>query len=106
MMGCLRQLVPFIDDKPLKMAEHVAIFDTYVKRPSGPTMHFDIVVPAALEPKKVYEFGLEYLKSKQVETSHFSTKLCNFCHLEVPTDLMKKDIREKGFHIIEMEGCH
>ena len=88
------------------MNSSVAIFDTYVKRPEKGMMHFDIVVPTGTEPAKVYNFGLDYLKSKNVEASYFSSKLCNFCHVEEPTDLMKQDIQNKGYHIIEMTGCN
>lgn len=87
------------------MADEVAIFDTYVKRPSGTVMHFDIVVPKGTEPRVVYDFGKDYLNGKKVQLEHFSTKLCTFCHVEKPTPIMAQDISKKGYHIIEISDC-
>lgn len=86
--------------------QKVAVFDTYVQQPSKATMHFDIVVPEGTDASQVHEYGLDYLNEKGVEKSHFSTNLCNFCHIEHPTPEMLKAIGEKGYYIIEMEGCH
>jgi len=88
------------------MKDSVAIFDTYVKNTDSEMMHFDIVVPKGTEVSKVYDFGRKYLTSKNVQASNFSSKLCTFCHVEEPTAQMKQDIKENGFHIIEMAGCN
>lgn len=84
----------------------VAIWDTYVVRKNGLTMHFDIVVPAAIKNKEViYTFGKEYLQSKSEEGQPLSSRECRFCHIEQASAEMIERIQQKGYYIIEMQNC-
>ncbi|WP_207533240.1 DUF2024 family protein [Desertivirga arenae] len=84
----------------------VTVWDTYVQKKNGTTMHFDIVVPDDItEENVVYEMGKKYLLSKGQEGQPLSSKECLYCHQESATDEMIESISEKGFYIIEMEGC-
>jgi hypothetical protein len=84
----------------------VAVWDTYVKRKDGLTMHFDIIVPQELkEEKQIYEFGKRYLQNKDVLTEQLSSKECNYCHIEEASDSVLNDIKSKGFHIVELKNC-
>jgi hypothetical protein len=84
----------------------VAVWDTYVKRKDGKTMHFDILVPQELKnEQKIYEYGRLYLAGKDVLSEELSTKECNYCHIEEASEIIVKDIKEKGFHIVELKNC-
>ena len=83
----------------------VAVYDIYVPRKSGGTMHFDIVVPEGLPYEKVLEFGKAYLKRVGQEGQPLSAKECKFCHTEQPSSAVDESIRAQGFHIVEMDGC-
>ena len=41
----------------------VAVYDTYVVKKDGKTMHFDVIVPEGESHERVLAFGREYLKS-------------------------------------------
>jgi len=84
----------------------VAVWDTYVKRKNGSTMHFDILAPSELrEEDKIHSFGKEYLNSKNEGGQPLSTKECRFCHIESATPEMVAIIDKQGYCIIEMENC-
>ena len=84
-----------------------AVWDTYVQRPSGSVMHFDIVVDACTKDKEaVIKYGQEYLLSKGLNNLDIRVEYCSFCHIEQATPVMEKDIRDRGFYIIEMENCN
>lgn len=71
----------------------VAVRDTYVKKKSGEIMHFDILVPDELkEPQTVFNFGLEYLKTKPLQTQGLTSKECQLCHIEEVTIEMIQSI--------------
>lgn len=82
----------------------VAVYDTYVTRKEGGTMHFDILVPESAEYEHVLKSGRAYLKTKHQEGQPLSPKECKFCHIEHATPEVAQAIQEQGFCIIEMEG--
>ncbi|WP_306350010.1 DUF2024 family protein [Flavobacterium sp. '19STA2R22 D10 B1'] len=83
----------------------VAVWDTYVIKENGNTIHFDILVPDDLmDIKTVYSYGIDYLSSLNIISKSFDSKECNFCHIEEATEDMVTAIKEKGYYIIEMEG--
>lgn len=84
----------------------IAVWDTYVERSNGIRMHFDILVPAAIEDEnQIYEYGEQYLKNKSFKTEALDSKRCNFCHIENASTEIEAAIRDKGFYILEMENC-
>ena len=84
----------------------VAVWDTYVTKNDGKIMHFDIVAPDEItDLEQIYSYGKEYLKSKGQEESSLTAKECNFCHIDKATEAIENSINDKGFYIIEMEGC-
>jgi hypothetical protein len=85
----------------------VSVWDTYVQRKDGKTMHFDILVPSSFnDENKIFKFGNEYLSNKPFETLQLNSERCNFCHIETASDLIIDDISKKGYSIIEMENCN
>lgn len=84
----------------------VAVWDTYVKRKDGKTMHFDILVPQELkEEQRIYEYGRAYLHNKEVLTDELTAKECNYCHIEEASAEVLRNIEAQGFHIVELKNC-
>lgn len=83
----------------------VAVYDTYVVKKNGVTMHFDIIVPKDLPHEKAIQYGLEYLKRVGQEGQPLTTKECCFCHTEEATEDVERTIKEGGYYIYEIEGC-
>lgn len=84
----------------------ISVWDTYVKRFDGLTMHFDILVPESMTDKNtVFQHGMDYLGNKPFDTSAISTNECRFCHVEEATREIEEDISRQGYSIIEMENC-
>jgi len=85
----------------------VAVWDTYVKKEDGNTMHFDILVPDTITNEQIiYNFGKDYLNNKSFKTGQLSSNECRLCHIETATQEMITSIMEKGYFIIEMENCN
>ena len=84
----------------------VAVWDTYVRRADGITMHFVIMVPETVQDAtQVYGYGDDYLSSKPFEVEAVTTKQCRYCHMEIATPEMAQAIADKGYFILEMENC-
>jgi hypothetical protein len=83
----------------------VAVYDSYVMKKNGGTMHFDIVVPEDRAPDKVLEFGKEYLQKAGQESQQLSAKECAFCHIEQARSAVEQSIHNQGYAIVELEGC-
>lgn len=82
-----------------------SVFDTYVKKKNGVTMHFDIVVPENTTFETVQIYGQQYLETRGEAGQALTAKECRFCHIETATEDMLKNFDKNGYHIIEMEGC-
>ena len=83
----------------------VAVYDSHVTTKSGGIMHFDIIVPEATSHEKVLEFGRDYLRRVGQEGQSLGTRECEFCHTEEARLPVERSIHDRGFHIVEMEGC-
>ncbi len=84
----------------------ISVWDTYVKREDGNTMHFDILVPSEVtDEQSIFNFGRQYLNTKWFQTHQLTAKECRFCHVEQATEVMIATIEAKGFFIIEIENC-
>lgn len=81
------------------------VFDTYVTRPDGQLMHFDVIVPTGTELAAALAFGQTYLLSVGVTDSVVTAERCRFCHVEQATPEMAQAIGEQGYFILAMEGC-
>ena len=85
---------------------NVAVWDTYVKREDGNTMHFDILVPDNITNEQtVFNYGKDYLKTKDFKTGVLTSKECHLCHIEQVTEEIISSINKQGYFIIEMENC-
>lgn len=86
----------------------IAVFDTYVVRPDGRQMHFDILVrdqPADREQSVVLARARRYLAAKGVPADKLSASECRYCHIESASPLVEAEIDEVGFAIIELRNC-
>jgi len=84
----------------------VAVWDTYVTRNDGRVMHFDIIVPTDLKDDgTIHTFGKRYLAGKKVNDASLTARECRFCHIEVATPEMISNIRQQGYHIVELQNC-
>lgn len=89
------------------MMMKVAVFDTYVTKKDGTTMHFDILIPEhEKDESRVYTFGRAYLAEKKQEGQPLTSKECRFCHMEQASEKVLSDIGLRGYSIVEMEGCN
>lgn len=85
----------------------VAVWDTYVTKKDGSTMHFDIIAPEEVkDAHKIHVYGREYLNSKNQYGQPLTSKECRFCHIETIKPHWEEAIRENGYFIIEMENCN
>ena len=107
----------------------VAVYDTYVVKKDGKTMHFDVIVPEGETHERVLGFGREYLKSVGQEGQTMTTRECQFCHIESASAEIERAINQifevrgtrhsnasasaeteraigqRGYFIREMDGC-
>lgn len=84
----------------------VAVYDTHVVKKNGQPMHFDVIVAKDESPERVFGFGREYLKGAGQEGQPLAAKECAFCHIERASDKIEHAIKQRGYFIQEMEGCH
>jgi len=85
----------------------ISVWDTYVLREDGLTMHFDILVSSDVTDEKVvFDFGNHYLETKAFQTGALTANECRLCHIDQATEEMVTDIKQEGYSIIEMENCN
>lgn len=84
----------------------VAVWDTYVTKKDGTIMHFDIIAPETIKDANViYNYGNEYLKTKEQQGQTLNSKECQFCHIETVHPAWENEIKQKGYFVYEMENC-
>ncbi len=84
----------------------ISVYDTYVQRPDGLRMHFDILVPSHISDREVVlQYGQRYLAAKGVAPDTLKAEKCNYCHMESAGPAVEQEIAAEGFAIIEMENC-
>lgn len=82
-----------------------AVYDTYVTKKDGRTMHFDVIVEASSAHDQAIKFGKEYLESAGQGGQKMTQEECQFCHIQEAPPVAEKDIKDKGYYIQKMEGC-
>ena len=82
-----------------------AVYDTYVTKRDGRTMHFDVIVESATPHEKAIEYGREYLNTIGEGGQKMTQEECQFCHIQESPPMVAKDIENKGYFIQKMEGC-
>ena len=82
-----------------------AVYDTYVAKKDGRTMHFDVIVEASAPYEKAIEYGKEFLNTVGEGTQKMTQEECQFCHIQQAPPAVESRIKEKGYFIQKMEGC-
>ncbi len=82
----------------------VEIHDTYVEGKNG-KMHFDVAVPEGKGNAFAVESGKKWLESIGEKDAKITSKECTMCHTQGCTEEQEKEIKEKGYTIIKMDGC-
>jgi hypothetical protein len=82
-----------------------AVYDTYVEKNDGKTMHFDVIVEKDTSHEKAIEYGRKYLESVGQGSQQITQEECEFCHIQEASHIIEKDITSKGYYIQKMEGC-
>ena len=89
-----------------QVANKVNVWDTYVQKNDGEIMHFDIIAPVEIKDTTIiYKYGKDYLKTKGQGDQPLTSEQCRLCHIETLRPEWKKEIDNKGYFIIKMEGC-
>ena len=84
----------------------VAVWDTYVSKKDGTIMHFDIIAPSEIKDENlIYNYGKEYLKTKNQEGQSLTSNECKFCHIENVKPQWEEEVKSKGYFVYEMENC-
>ncbi len=95
-------------DQPVQeqATTQIAVFDTYVQRPDGRTMHFDILVAnEGRDHANVVAHGRAYLAGKGIPGDALTTRECRFCHVESASEAVRQNIARAGFSILELQHC-
>jgi hypothetical protein len=82
-----------------------AVYDTYVQKKDGKTMHFDVIVEENTPHEKAIEYGKQFLESAGQGGQRMTQEECQFCHIQEAPPAIERDIASKGFYIQKMEGC-
>ena len=82
-----------------------AVYDTYVTKKDGKTMHFDVIVEAKIQQEKAIEYGKQYLEDVGQGGQKMTQEECQFCHIQEAPKQVEQEIFSKGFFIQKMEGC-
>jgi hypothetical protein len=82
-----------------------AVYDTYVEKKDGKTMHFDVIVEENTQQEKAIEYGKQYLESAGQGGQRMTQEECQFCHIQEAQPVVERDITSRGYYIQKMEGC-
>jgi hypothetical protein len=82
-----------------------AVYDTYVEKEDGKTMHFDVIVEENTPHEKAIEFGKQYLESVGQGGQRMTQEECQFCHIQEAPSIVERDISSRGYYIQKIEGC-
>ncbi|MDL5510601.1 DUF2024 family protein [Arenibacter sp. M-2] len=80
----------------------MSVWDTYVAREDGKSMHFDILME---DKDRDIKYGRKFLSHKPFPTADISSKKCKFCHMEQVSEAIADIIIKEGYYIVEMENC-
>jgi hypothetical protein len=82
-----------------------AVYDKYVTKKDGKTMHFDVIIESKTPHEKAIEYGKQYLVSTGQGDRKMTQEECQFCHIQEAPKQVEQEISSKGFFIQEIEGC-
>lgn len=81
----------------------IQVYDTYVKRKDGKTMHFDVFLDDSVgDERKALDAAKKYLIFVGETEATITSKECNYCHIQEATDEQVKAIDVDGYFIYKM----
>lgn len=83
----------------------IDVYDTYARDNEGKKIHFDVLVESKTTKDQAYQYALEFIKSIGSNNISLEQNMCNFCHSELSDDHTTEEIKQKGYSILQMEGC-
>lgn len=83
---------------------NIDVYDTYVRTLEGDLMHFDVLLPGG-EGTWANDYANEWLLSIGKIPEELTQQNCRYCHTETASPEVRKQIREHGYFIIQMESC-
>ncbi len=83
----------------------VDVYDTYAQSNDGRTIHFDVLVETGTAANVAHKHAQDWLTGVGQNGARLAQDRCRFCHVENASPAVKKEIQEKGFFILKMEGC-
>ena len=83
----------------------VDVYDSYAQKSDNQTIHFDVLVESRTPKEKAFEYGKRWLSTIDELPESLSQSRCNYCHTEEANQEVQKSIQEKGYYILQMEGC-
>ena len=84
----------------------VAIWDIHAIKKDGSVIHFEIIIPGDVKNiNLVYSYYREFFKPKKLRIKLSSIEYC-IHHREVANKEIISLIKEKGYYLIEKEGCN
>lgn len=83
---------------------NIDVYDTYVHTSEGDLLHFDFLLPSG-KGGMATQHAKEWLQSIGGHPEEVSLDKCSYCHTETATLEMVRQIHERGYFIIQIEGC-
>ncbi len=83
----------------------IDVYDTYAQDTEGKKIHFDVLVESKTSKEQAYQYALEFIKSIGSNNISLQQNMCNFCHSALSDNSTEAEIKQKGYSIIQMEGC-
>jgi len=82
----------------------VSVYDSYVLKKEGNTMHFDILVREKMQDlETILDYGRAYLISENQEGQPITADECKLCHIEEASEEVVSAIDKQGYYILRME---
>jgi hypothetical protein len=82
----------------------INVYDTYVTKKDGTTMHFDVFMPVK-DGKKAIESAKKFVESVGEKDAKVTSDQCGFCHVQKATPKQEQEIKKNGYAIVKMDGC-
>ena len=82
-----------------------AVYDTYYTSPSGKLLHFDVLVEHGVSQDDALQHARSWLNSIGETGDRLQQEKCNYCHSENAPEAIREEIENRGFYILQMEGC-
>jgi hypothetical protein len=81
------------------------VYDTYARARNGTIIHFDVLLKNGSTKEQALQHARQFLVNIGEDADTLKQDRCNFCHSEIAPPEVELAIINKGYFILEMEGC-